>query len=1314
MTESIDTTDSLSTAKGEPTVLPKVETLEDRLVLEEITDAKNREQTDQKTPKEEEKKKKKKLPAVPIYKMFRFATNLERLMIVIAVFFSASIGAMMPVSTIMFGRLIGTLGKSIASGSYSSLATDAHSIVLIYVYMGIGVMIAAYIAQCFWVLTGENQVRRIRTMYVHAILRQDMAWFDKAEEGSLTTRLAADTQLVQDGISEKFGLFVMCIGQFTAGIIIAFAKGWRLAIVILAVLPILVGSGTSLGYFITKYTLKAQGSYAEAGSVAEQVFSGIRTTYSFSLQNRFAKLYDERLEKAKKTGVLRGRVLGLGFGTVMFTLFCTYGISFWYGTKLAREKVMEGSDVSTVYFAMIIGAMSLLNLPPNLSAVSSGRGAAYKIFATIDRVPEIDCDNPKGLKPETFSSEIEFKNVLFKYPTRPDITILRNLNLKIRPGMTVAFVGPSGSGKSTSIQLIQRFYDPVQGSVMLDGHDLVDYNVSWLRSKIGVVSQEPVLFNMTIKQNLLMGVDGQVSNDDIVEACKKANCHSFISQLTKGYETLVGEHGGMLSGGQKQRIAIARAILKNPPILLLDEATSALDTQSERLVQSALDAASADRTTIVIAHRLSTIRNADLIVVMQQGDVVEQGTHNELLALNGTYYELVKKQEIATQKTGHIAEEIDPEELLKREEMEVAHEKSQAKNMVMDEKEIDKSLFRTTTGTSSVDLYTEKLKKEKESRKDVKKMSIPMKKVLLQMRPEWPLLAVGVFGSCIAGTLFPCYSLISSRVVSQLASPSTEEPGPLSGTNLYSFLFFVIGICAFCGYSLQVLSFEIAGECYTKRLRSSIFRALMRQEVGYFDQDNNSLGSLTAKLAVDSKNVNELITKTWGDATQLVVTAITGLSIAFSQSWKLTLVILCMTPFVIFATSYESRVHRGYQNQTKKANEQSGDVAGEAIKEVRTVATLNKQGYFESKYVRATDHPHRLAQRKAYFSSVGYALNQGIILFTNAVAFYAGTHFISQGIITYQDMFTCMMTIMVTAQGIGRTSAFTAIISKAKFSAISAFEILERQPLIDPDLEGIEPSYNQVKGDISFKNVSFRYPARPDIAVFDGEFNMTGKKGQTIALVGPSGCGKSTTIGMLQRWYDVASGVVALDETNVKNYSLNNLRSHMALVGQEPVLFDISIGENVRFGIDEGQKVSQEQVEAACRAANIHKFIVSLPEGYDTRVGDKGSQLSGGQKQRIAIARALIRKPKVLLLDEATSALDSESEKLVQTAIDNILQEGGRTTITIAHRLSTIQNADLICVVKDGRVTEQGTHWELLELGGVYSDLVYQQSLNAH
>lgn len=269
--------------------------------------------------------------------------------------------------------------------------------------------------------------------------------------------------------------------------------------------------------------------------------------------------------------------------------------------------------------------------------------------------------------------------------------------------------------------------------------------------------------------------------------------------------------------------------------------------------------------------------------------------------------------------------------------------------------------------------------------------------------------------------------------------------------------------------------------------------------------------------------------------------------------------------------------------------------------------------------------------------------------------------------------------------------------------------MIERQPKIDPDFEGAEPSL--VSGNIEFKDISFCYPARPEHKIFDGQFNLKCKTNQTVALVGPSGCGKSTIIGMIQRWYDPLGGRVIMDNMDAQSYSVKNLRSHMALVSQEPSLFDMTIEENIRFGIVDSY-ASPSQIEEACRAANIHEFIVGLPDGYATRVGDKGSQLSGGQKQRIAIARALIRKPKILLLDEATSALDSDSEKAVQEAIDNILNQGGRTTITIAHRLSTIQNADVICVIKEGKVIEQGTHWELLQNEGVYSELVKEQSLN--
>ncbi|ORY03080.1 ABC transporter protein [Basidiobolus meristosporus CBS 931.73] len=448
-------------------------------------------------------------------------------------------------------------------------------------------------------------------------------------------RIAGDVTVIQEGKSQKVGLVIQNITTFISGFVLAFVKGWKMTLVLLSALPLLAAVGALMTRFVTQNTSGGQGAYASAGGVADEVLSSIKTVYAFGSQKREILRYNANLDVAQRAGVKRSIFEGLGLGLMMMIVYFTYALGFWYGSRLIFDHTMTSEQVLNVIISLMLGAMSLGTASPYMSSISSAQGAAAKVYEIIERQSRIDPSADEGRRidysnpAKSLQGYIEFQDVSFTYPCRPDVPILKNFSLQVKPGQTVALVGSSGSGKSTCVQLLERFYDPTKGTVSIDGIDLKEFNIKDLRRSIGLEGQEPVLFGTKVEQ-----------------ACKLANAHDFISALPDRYDTLVGEKGALLSGGQKQRIAIARALIKNPRILLLHEATSALDTESEGIVQDALDKAARDKTTIVIAHRLSTIKNADLIVVMQQGTTVESGTHSELIAQEGVYAGLVRTQEL--------------------------------------------------------------------------------------------------------------------------------------------------------------------------------------------------------------------------------------------------------------------------------------------------------------------------------------------------------------------------------------------------------------------------------------------------------------------------------------------------------------------------------------------------------------------------------------------------------------------------------------------------------------------------------------------
>ncbi|CAG8461734.1 6731_t:CDS:2 [Paraglomus occultum] len=1186
---------------------------------------------------------------VSFIQLFRFATTTDKILIALGSIGAAANGAALPLMTIAFGGIITAFGvfsigvtQTTDKEQLDALGDQLKDTVRdkLYYFIGLGAatFILSYLQMAFWMVAGENQAKRIREKYYAAIMRQDIAFFDAISTGNVTSRISGDISLLQEGIAEKVGLIIQYITTFIAGFVIAYTKQWKLSLVLTAALPLLVAAAGLMSKILAAASKDSQDAYAAAGAVAEQAFSSIRTVAAFGGEERETQRYVSKLDKAYQVGKKRALVNGIGMGSIMFTIFGTYGLAFWYGATLIVNNETNGGTVLNVFFAIIIGAIQLGHAAPNFAAIGHALGAAAKLYEVIDRVPKIDSESTEGMKlaKANVVGKIEFKNVDFHYPQRPDVPILKNFNLTIQPGQTVALVGSSGSGKSTIVSLLERFYDPINGQVYLDGVDIRNINIKSLRSQIGLVGQEPVLFPTSIAQNIEWGAipdEKGPTMDEIIEACRKANAHEFIEELSDKYDTDVGEKGSLLSGGQKQRIAIARALIKDPRILLLDEATSALDTESERLVQTALDAAATNRTTVVVAHRLSTIKNADLIVVMNKGEIIEMGKHDELISKEGVYYKI-------------------------------------------EEEAIEKSKNKKT----------------------------PLGRIFRLNRPEAGIMAIGAVGSIINGAIMPLFSLVFSTILN-IFSHVDDLHKMQHDANFWAGMFVVLAGTAFLANTAQQGLFILSGERLTRRLRRLTFTALIKQEIGFFDDENNATGILTSKLAVDASRVEGLTGSLMGTILSTVSSIVSGLAIALSAGWKLALVVIAASPAIVASGALQMKSLAGYGNQTRKAYDKSGQVVQQSVSNMRTIAALTREETFKDLYNRAILEPHRIAVKGNYISSLGFGLSQGLLFFVWALAFWYGSRLVSSLEYTQSQMLRVLFAVVFSAMSLGQMSSFAPSSAKAKVAAINVLEILDRKSLIDAsDVEGKEMPA-PITGTSSISNAVFNYPARPDVPILRG-LNIDILAGKTIALVGPSGSGKSSTVSLLLRFYDVLSGSVNVEGVDVKDMNLQYLRSNIALVGQEPVLFDLTIGENIAYG-KEG--CSQEEIEQAAKAANIHNFIMGLPLKYDTRVGEKGTQLSGGQKQRIAIARALIRHPKILLLDEATSALDSESEKVVQDALDKA--STGRTTITIAHRLSTIQNADLILVLKKGKVVEQGTHLQLVDMKGLYYDLVTKQAL---
>ncbi|KAF5910749.1 hypothetical protein HPG69_004838 [Diceros bicornis minor] len=1127
-----------------------------------------------------------------------------------------------------------------------------------YAGVAVAVLITAYIQICFWVIAAAHQTQKIRKLYFRRIMRMEIGWFDCNSVGELNTRFSDDINKINDAIADQTAIFIQRMTTSICGFLLGFYQGWKLTLVIMSVSP-LIGIGAAvIGLSVSKFTDQELKAYAKAGSVADEVISSMRTVAAFGGENKEVERYEKNLVFAQRWGIRKGIVMGFFTGFMWCLIFLSYALAFWYGSKLVLDdgEYTAGTLVQ-IFLGVVVGALNLGNMSSCLEAFATGRAAATSIFETIDRKPIIDCMSEDGYKLDRIKGEIEFHNVTFYYPSRPEVKILNNLSMV----------------------------------VTLDGHDIRSLNIQWLRAQIGIVEQEPVLFSTTIAENIRYGRE-DATMEDIIRAAKEANAYNFIMDLPQQFDTLVGEGGGQMSGGQKQRVAIARALVRNPKILLLDMATSALDNESEAMVQEALSKIQHGHTIISVAHRLSTVRAADVIIGFEHGTAVERGTHKELLERKGVYFTLVTLQR---------KDETEGALLERKQTFSRGSYQASLRASIRQRSKSQLSYLAHEPPLAVVNHKSthEEDRKDKDIPVEEEIEPAPVRRILKFNAPEWPYVLVGAVGAAVNGTVTPLYAFLFSQILGTFSLPDKEEQR--SQINGVCLLFVALGCVSLCTQFLQGYAFAKSGELLTKRLRKFGFRAILGQDIGWFDDLRNSPGALTTRLATDASQVQGATGSQIGMMVNSFTNITAAMIIAFLFSWKLSLVVVCFFPFLALSGAVQTRMLTGFASQDKKALETVGQITNEALSNIRTIAGIGKERRFIKAFETELEKPFKTAIRKANIYGICFGFSQCIVFVANSASYRYGGYLILHEGLHFSYVFRVISSVVMSATALGRASSYTPSYAKAKISAARFFQLLDRRPLINV-YSGAGEKWDNFQGQIDFVDCKFTYPSRPDVQVLNG-LSVSVSPGQTLAFVGSSGCGKSTSIQLLERFYDPDQGKVMIDGHDSKKVNVQFLRSNIGIVSQEPVLFACSIMDNIKYG-DNTKEIPMEKVIEAAKQAQLHDFVMSLPEKYETNVGSQGSQLSRGEKQRIAIARAIVRDPKILLLDEATSALDTESEKTVQVALDKARE--GRTCIVIAHRLSTIQNSDIIAVMSQGTVIEKGTHEELMAQKEAYYKLV--------
>ncbi|KAF2130329.1 leptomycin B resistance protein pmd1 [Dothidotthia symphoricarpi CBS 119687] len=1276
-------------------------------------------------------------------------TWLDVVLVCVGCVAAIAAGVPFPIVAIVFGKLVDDFNDATCNQDSGGSTKSIDSQILLLVYLAIASLVLIYVHLVCWSIASQRLAQRVRDRYLRNLLRQDLAFFDNLQAGEVSSRLNGDIQAIESGTCEKVGVALACVSFCVTAYIVGFTRDAELTGILISLIPAFLLMAVIGGHFFGKYTAKLSACFGSASAIASESLSHIGLVHALGANTRLEEKFRAHLGDAREAGIKKANTAAVQAGLLYFIAFSASALGYWRGSRKIADAI-EGNgnttigQIYTVTFILLDGAIVLSQVAPLLPLFGGAVAAFKRLQKDIETQPTINNISASSESPSMVDGSIEFRKVAFTYPSRPDQPVLNSISFDCEAGKLTAIVGLSGSGKSTIASLISRFYDPQSGNVWLDGHDVKDLNVRTLRGFISLVQQEPSLLDRSILENVALGLINSPAHShlektllsdtlaqlteearnghDLIESAKKAgpevaeiihlvqhaadlaDVATFIDRLEFGFATLVGSSGSLVSGGQKQRIALARALVRDPKILILDEATAALDSASEQRIQAAIERASQGRTVVSIAHRLSTIRNASKIIVMKKGTILEQGTHEQLMSQAGSYADMVHLQSVKPTGDGTSSSRTS----LSESEISVVPNEKQ----VFDPKESDAVLGGDANSPDSASTT-----KEQVVARSTRKTMAPL------VRPYILLLALAFFAALIVGGQYIASSLLFGNIMGGM-SPCNEPNYIRSRGELLSGMWFMVACVVFFANFTSWSVFGLVSERLVYKVRNLSLQALLHQPLQWHESEGRSPSSLLEFITKDGNALAGFSGSIAGTLFSVIVNFVGAIILSHIIAWRIAIVCLVTVPILLGAGFMQFRAIGRFAAKHASAFSSSIGVTIEAVANIRTVHALSIEDEIVQTYRRSLEGPRKEMVKQSLKTNVWLAIANSCGFFIYALAYWWGYRNVSEGRYKQTEFFIILIAMLVSAQLWGQLFTLAPEISKAKgaisricglielggdssgipsgrSSPASGYNADEKR-----DIEALGESASPASpggggAQVVFRDVSFSYPARPGIPVLTS-LSLSIQPGQFCALVGPSGAGKSTVLALLERFYRPTSGSIFINGYDISHHHGVSFRDDIAYVPQANVLFQGSIKFNISLGARPGHTPTDEEIQEACKLANIHETIVDLPQGYETDCGANGSQLSGGQKQRLSIARALVRKPKLLLLDESTSALDAESEKALELGLERAVKGHGVTVIAIAHRLRTIARADVIFMVDGGKVVDQGRHEDLVQRSESY------------